>query len=148
MTVRRGPHSGIPRPRRAAAWALAGVPYVTLAFALHGVTSSWPQALGNAGLLFGLMWAHATCYALWQPYAKGRILLNELLTRLWFALDAVLVAGWLDLDLRLVGTVGLVWAVASWGLHRRLVRTGYVVVDNVALLGLFLAGLAVVLDLA
>ena len=130
------------------AWAAAPLPYVALAVLLQRLLGSWPQATGNTALLAVAMTAHAKCYSLWQPGAPRRILLNEGLTRLWFAAYAVLVASWLGLDEGFVAAAGLAWAAFTWMLHRSLVRRGYAVDENVAMLGVFLAGLAEVLLLA
>lgn len=135
-------------PLALARWAIAAAAYVALAGALHAIPLPWPMAVGNAALLAGLMWGHATCYALWQPFAPGRILANELLTRLWFAAYAVLIAGLLGRPIVVVGEFGVGFALGAWALHGRGVRQGYDVAENVAFLGLFLASLAGLLAVA
>lgn len=127
--------------------ALAVASYIGIALALRGLPLSWAASIGNAALLFGLLSAHAWCYQRWQPYAPGRILVNELLTRLWFATYVVLLVGLLD-GAMVVAVLGFPLAVSSWLVHRRLVRRGYQVAENVLQLGVTLLLLAVVLVVA
>ncbi|MEK6976154.1 MAG: hypothetical protein AABY18_07415 [Candidatus Thermoplasmatota archaeon] len=124
-------------PIQGIAPALAVAPYAALAIVLHGLPLSWPAAIGNAALLLGLMAAHAWCYSLWQPHAPDRILANELLTRLWFATDVVLLVGLLDGAL-VVAALAFPLAVSSWLVHRRLVVRGYRVAENLLHLGIVL----------
>src|SRR5688572_2962407 len=137
--------------RRAVA-VMAVAPFVTLSGVLKqlpGAASSlapmpWTHAVAHTALLALLVAAHAWCYALWQPHAPNRMLVNEFLTRMWFVL----------LGLALVGAHGdygalylimaAPWAVASWCTHYLVLRRqgGYRAGGNVAMLGLFLLGLA------
>lgn len=133
------------RPR--ATWLLTPLPFAALAYALLDLPISRLRAVGNAALLFVLMVAHAACYARWQPRAPNRILVNELLARLWFAVYAILIAGLLGGNM-LAAALGLPLAFASWQVHRARLNGTYHVVDNVVQLGIYLALLAVVLGLA
>ena len=135
----------MPRREGAAAWSVAALPYALLVPTL-AEHLAWGFALANAALLAAAMLAHAFCYRLWHPFAPGRILANELLARLWFAVYAALVAGWLGLAWQGVAAFGAAWAAATWLAHARLVRHGgYRVAENLALLGTFLLGLALAL---
>lgn len=102
----------------------------------------WSHAILHSGVLLLLMAAHAWCYRRWQLAAPRRILLNEFLTRLWFATFAVLIVqghaenGWA------LSFVAVPWAALTWEVHRQEVRSrGYDVAWNVTNLGLFLVGL-------
>jgi hypothetical protein len=130
-------------PMQRIAPVLAVAPYVAIAAVLLALLPPW-QAIGNAALLFGLMAAHAACYRLWQPHAPRRILLNELLTRLWFATYLVLLVGLLDGAL-VVAALGFPMAVSSWAVHRQLLARGYDAAQNVLQLGVFLLLLALIL---
>src|SRR5688572_22319036 len=99
-----GPMQRIARP-------LAVAPYAAVAAVLLAVVPPW-HAVGHAALLLALMAAHATCYQMWQPHAPRRILLNELLTRLWFATYLVLLVGLLDGTL-VVAALGFPMSVSS-----------------------------------
>lgn len=136
--------AGFAMPRIARPLALA--PYAAIAAVLLALLPPW-QAVGNAALLLALMAAHATCYRLWQPHAPRRILVNELLTRLWFATYAVLLVGLLD-GAVVVAALAFPLAVTSWLLHRSLLRNGYRTAENVLQLGVFLLLLTLVLAVA
>lgn len=133
-------------PRRAA-WLVTPLPFAALGYVLQDLPISRVRAVGNAVLLFGLMVAHATCYARWQARAPNRMLVNELLARLWFAVYIILVAGLLDGSLA-AAALGLPLAFASWQVHRARLNGTYHAVDNVVQLGVYLALLGVILGLA
>lgn len=121
-------------------WLAAPLPFAALA----GILQAWVprgQAGGHAALLFGLMVAHALCYARWQPHAPRRILVNEWLARLWFVVYAtLLVQARSDVGAMMLG-LGTAWASCTAILHARLVRRGYRSAENVLQLGVFLLGL-------
>lgn len=125
---------------------LAVVPYAAIGAVLLALLPPW-QAIGNAALLLALMAAHAACYRLWQPHAPRRILVNELLTRLWFATYVVLLGGLLGGSLA-VAALAFPVAVSSWLVHRRFVRGGYQAAQNVLQLGVFLLLLGTLLVVA
>jgi hypothetical protein len=131
---------------------LAVVPFVVLAGVLKqlpdAVTGAplqpWPHAAVHSIILLGLMVAHAACYRLWVPHAPNRMLVNEFLTRSWFVLFGLVLIG-------MHGDMGPIflllaapWAVASWCTHYLILRRQrcYRVLENIAILGLFLLGLA------
>lgn len=125
---------------------LAVAPYAAIAAVLLALLPPW-QAVGNAALLLAFMAAHAACYQMWQPHEPRRILVNELLTRLWFATYVVLLAGLLD-GAMAVAALGFPLALTSWLLHRRLVQDGYRAAENVLHLGVFLLLLTLLLTVA
>jgi hypothetical protein len=137
--------------RRAVA-VLAVAPFVTLAGVLRqlpGGTDSlapmpWPHAAGHAALLLGLMAAHAWGYAQWQPHAPNRLLVNEFLTRMWFVLFGLILVGLHGDYGSLFFLLAAPWAVASWCTHYLVLRGqgAYSAGGNLAMLGLFLLGLA------
>ena len=137
--------------RRAVA-VLATGPFVTLAGVLrqvpdwltHPAAMPWRNSIVHSLVLLGLVAAHAWCYALWQPHAPNRILVNEFLTRLWFALLGLLAVGGTTDYGGLFLVMAAAWAVASWCVHYLLLRKqgSYRVGANIAMLGLFLLGLA------
>lgn len=139
--------------RRATA-VLAAAPFITLSGVLKqlpdggrlGVPMSWGSSLLHAGILLGLVAAHAWCYARWQPHAPNRILVNEFLTRLWFVLFGLLLVGAVSEYGGLFLVMAAAWAVASWCTHYLILRRQerYAPGANIAQLGLFLLGLALV----
>ena len=136
---------------RRVGWTMVAACFVTLAGVLHAMPAHpgagpmpWWQAAGHAALLLALMAAHAFCYAAWTRHAPNRMLVNEFLTRSWFVLFGLLVvsAHGDTGPIYLVMAAG--WAVASWCTHYLVLRAqkGYRAVENLAQLGLFLLGLA------
>lgn len=125
----RGPMKRIARP-------LSVAPYAAIAAILLAIVPPW-HAVAHAALLLVLMAAHAACYQVWQPHAPGRILVNELLTRLWFATYLVLLVGMLDGAI-VVAVLAFPLVVSSWLVHRKLVRRGYDAAENVLHLGVVL----------
>ncbi|MHB1261094.1 MAG: hypothetical protein ACYC2H_05200 [Thermoplasmatota archaeon] len=136
---------------RRLAWTLALAPFATLAGVIRQVPSTpglepmpWWQALAHTVVLLALMAAHAKCYALWTPHAPNRMLVNEFLTRAWFVIFGLLVV----LGRGDTGPIYLVmaaaWGVAAWCTHYLVLRSqkGYRALENLAQLGLFLVGLA------
>jgi hypothetical protein len=133
--------------------AAALLPYAGLAVVLKQVPDAatsfqpmpWSHAAGHALVLLGLMSAHAACYRRWSVGAPRRIAANELLARLWFVAFGFLVVAAHPFGrggLFLLGA--LAWALLSWLTHLALARRDgrYRALPNVALLGLFLLGLA------
>lgn len=145
---------------RAAAWrmrVLAAVAFAGLVPVLHWVpvppaTTApipWLHAAAHAALLLGLLAAHTGFYARWQPHAPGRILTNEFLARLWFAVYGAIVVGRASPDGLGFLLVGVPWAALTWEVHRQDVRKrGYDAPWNLANWGLFLLGLALLESLA
>ena len=137
--------------RRAVAVLAAG-PFVTLAGVLRQLPDwltfpadmPWRNSIVHSLILLGLVAAHSVCYGLWQPHAPNRILVNEFLTRLWFALLGLLAVGATTDYGGLFLVMAAAWAVASWCVHYLLLRMQgtYRVDANIAMLGLFLLGLA------
>lgn len=137
--------------RRAVA-VLATAPFVTLTGVLKqlpdawapSVSMSWPAAAGHAAVLATLMAAHAWGYALWTPHAPNRMLVNEFLTRMWFVLFGLLAVGMHGDYGALFLVMAAPWGVASWCTHYLVLRSqaGYRPGPNLAMLGLFLVGLA------
>lgn len=103
----------------------------------------WGWAVGNAALLLAAFTAHVACYARWQPAAPRRLLLNEALARLWFAVYGAIVVGRatpLGLEFLLMAVP---WAALCWEVHRQEVRkAGYDATWNLANWGLLLLGLS------
>lgn len=109
----------------------------------------WLHAAAHAALLMGLLGAHTWCYARWQPHAPRRILANELLARLWFAVAGAVIVGRATPDGMGFLLVGVPWAALTWEVHRQDVRKrGYDATWNLANWGLFLLGLALLESLA
>lgn len=109
----------------------------------------WPHAAAHAFLLAGLLGAHTWCYARWRSHAPGRILANELLARLWFAVYGAIVVGRASPDGLGFLLVGVPWAALTWEVHRQDVRKrGYDASWNLANWGLFLMGLVLLEALA
>lgn len=103
----------------------------------------WAWAVGNAALLLGAFVAHTLCYARWQPAAPRRMLVNELLARLWFVAFAVIVVGRTTSNGWRLLLVALPWALLCWEVHRNDVqRHGYRVAWNLGAWGLYLLGLS------
>lgn len=131
---------------------VAAVPFATLAGILRqlpdpwtdGAAMPWSHALGHAAVLAAAMGAHAACYALWQPHAPNRMLVNEFLTRMWFVLSGLALVGAHGDYGALFLIMAAPWAVASWCTHYLVLRreASYRADSNAALLGLFLVGLA------
>jgi hypothetical protein len=90
------------------------------------------------------MAAHAWCYALWTPHAPNRMLINEFLTRSWFVLFGLLLVSSQGDAGPLYLVMAAAWAVASWCTFYIVLRTQkvYRALENLAQLGLFLVGLA------
>ncbi len=88
------------------------------------------------------------CYARWQPAAPRRMLLNEALARLWFAVyGAIIVGRATPLGFAFL-LMAVPWAALCWEVHRQEVQeSGYVAAWNLANWGLFLLGLSL-LELA
>lgn len=131
--------------------AASVLPFLLLVPVLHFVplppattlTVSWGWAVANAALLLGAFTAHVTCYARWQPAAPRRMLLNEALARLWFAVYGALVVGRVTPLGPAFLLVAVPWAALSWEVHRQEVRkAGYARAWNLANWGLFLLGLS------
>ena len=141
-----------PASQRRGKIILAVVPYVVLAAVLHqlpdplvaGSDQSWLHGAIHAAILLGLMTAHAASYALWVAHAPNRILVNEFLTRAWFVLFGLLLVGLVTETGAIFLVLAAPWAVASWCTHYLVLRRQgrYGTSDNVAILGLFLVGLA------
>lgn len=131
---------------------LAVAPFATLAGVLKqlpdpwtaGAAMPWSHALGHTALLAVALGAHAACYALWQPHAPNRMLVNEFLTRGWFVLSGLALVGAHGGYGALFLVMAAPWAVASWCTHYLVLRREgvYRADSNAALLGLFLLGLA------
>jgi hypothetical protein len=130
--------------------AVAIVPFAALAavvarFPFKGDMLPWWQGALHAAALLGLVAAHATCYERWHPRAPTRILVNEFLARMWFLLYALLVVDHLGGRAGWYVAMGAPWAVLTWLVHRdQVAKRGYQWAEAVAILGLFLAGLAIV----
>lgn len=108
----------------------------------------WWVALANAALLLAAFTAHVACYARWQPAAPGRMLLNEALARLWFAVYGAIVVGRATPLGFAFLLMALPWAALCWEVHRQEVKkAGYDAGWNLANWGLFLLGLSL-LELA
>jgi hypothetical protein len=133
--------------------ALAAAPFAGLAVVLKQVPDAatsfqpmpWSHAAAHALVLFGLVALHAHFCAKWSPAAPGRIATNELLVRLLLMTFGFLIVAAHPHGqggLFLLG--GLLWAALSWLTHRSLAwrQGGYHTLPNVALLGLFMLGLA------
>ena len=136
---------------RRVVWTMAVATFATLAGVLHQVPAHpggdpmpWWQALAHTVLLFGLMAAHAFCYAAWAPHAPNRILVNEFLTRSWFVLFGLLVVASHGDTGPIYLVMASAWAVAGWCTHYFVLRAqkAYRPVENLAQQGLFLLGLA------
>lgn len=136
---------------RRAAWTMALATFAALAGVLHAIPSQpgggampWWQAAAGSALLFGLMAAHAHGYAAWTPHAPNRVLVNEFLTRAAFVLSGLLVVSAHGDTGPLYLVMAAAWAVASWCTHYLVLRAqkSYRPVENLAQLGLFLLGLA------
>ena len=137
---------------RRVALGLAVAPFAALAGVLGaapggvGPMDAMPgwQAAAPAILLLGLMAAHARCYSLWTPHAPNRMLVNEFLTRAWFVLFGLLAVSARGDTGPIYLVMGAAWAVASWCTHYLVLRSqkGYRALENLALHGLFLVGLA------
>jgi hypothetical protein len=133
--------------------ALAAAPFVGLAIVLKQVPDAatsfqpmpWSHAAAYALVLLGLVALHAHFCAKWSPAAPRRIATNELLVRLLLVTFGLLIVAAHPHGqggLFLLG--GLLWAALSWLTHRSLAwkEGGYRALPNVALLGLFMLGLA------
>ena len=136
---------------RRVAWTMAAATFVTLAGVLHALparpgsgTMPWGPAAAGSALLLGLMAAHAFGYAAWTAHAPNRILVNEFLTRACFVLVGLLVVSAHGDTGPLYLVMAAAWAVASWCTHYLVLRAqqAYRPVENLAQLGLFLVGLA------
>lgn len=108
----------------------------------------WGVAVAHAALFLVAFTAYVVCYARWQPSAPGRILLNEALARLWFAVYGALIVGLATpLGFHFL-LMAVPWAALCWEVHRQEVRkAGYAAGWNLANWGLFLLGLSL-LELA
>lgn len=139
--------------RRAVA-VMAVAPFVTLAGVLRQLPSQasslqpmpWTSAVLHGAALFLLVSAHAWGYARWQPHAPNRLLVNEFLTRAWFVLLGLLAVGVHGEYGALYLVMAAPWAVASWCTHYLVLRQQgrYGFGGNLAILGLFLLGLALI----
>lgn len=143
--------------QRPLAWTAAIAPFAALGGVLRQVPvapglgpTPWWQAAAQAALLLGLMAAHASCYALWTPHAPNRMLVNEFLTRSWFVLFGLLVVQHRGDTGPIYLVMAAAWGVASWCTHYLILRSqqGYRAPDNLAQMGLFLVGLALMALLA
>lgn len=103
----------------------------------------WAWAVGNGALLLAAFGAHTWCYARWAPHAPKRMLVNELLARLWFVAYAVVLVGRASANGWRILLVAVPWALLSWEVHRNDVRRhGYRVAWNLGAWGTYLVGLA------
>ncbi len=140
--------------RSAVAVALAAAPFAGLAVVLRQVPSArsafqpmpWSDAILHAAVLFGLLAAHAACYARWSRGAPRRIELNEALTRLWFVTFGYLVLAAHGPNGPLFVALAMPWAALSFEVHRATVRRqgAYRFAASLGNHGLFLTGLALV----
>jgi hypothetical protein len=136
---------------RRVAWTMVAATFATLAAVLHAIPPHpgagpmpWWQAIAYTGLLLTLMAAQAFSYAAWTPHSPNRILVNEFLTRSWFGLFGLLVVSAHGDTGPLYLVMASGWAVAAWCTHYLVLRLhgAYRPVENLAQLGLFLVGLA------
>lgn len=133
---------------------LAVAPFITLSGVLKQLPDyltypeamPWGNAVAHTAILLGLLWAHAWCYARWQPHAPNRILVNEFLTRLWFVVFGLVAVGAIGDYGGLYLVMAAAWAVASWCTYYLVFRQqeAYRPGLNTAILGLFLLGLALI----
>lgn len=136
---------------RRVGWTMAVATFATLAGVLRQVPAQpgavgmpWWQAGGAAAVLFALMLPHASRYAAWAPHSPNRLLVNEFLLRSGFVLAGLLVVSAHGDTGPIYLVMAAAWAVASWCTHYLVLRSqgGYRATENLAQLGLFLVGLA------
>lgn len=142
--------AGRPLDRRVA-WAFTLAPFVTLAAVLRqlpaladaATPAGWAPAAAVSAGLFVLAAASSFGHERWATHSPNRILVNEFVARTFFVVAGfAVVAGRDTAPLYLL--MGAAWGVASWCTHYLFLRRQgtYRALENLAQLGLFLLGLA------